>query len=115
VIRDVYAAHGGDLLDHGPAHVVWGDHNFDDGSIDSCLRDCRADGAGVLYEMTADELATVERSLLALKAVPEPVRECTPQAYRDAGRTRSPADFPPPAELGCEFHARAAGGPGGGS
>lgn len=72
-------------LESGPAHMVWGDFNFDDESIDYCLNRTIGDG-----NFSHDEIYAIRRSLLALLAVPSEYREMGLDFEAD------PIDNPPP-------------------
>lgn len=56
---------GTDALIYGPSHIVWDDENFDDGSIDWCLKAC-VGATGY----SPDEVEIVRRSLEELSGDP---------------------------------------------
>jgi hypothetical protein len=77
-------------LEFGPSHIVWSDENFEDHSIDFCLKEC--DKIGEYAERFRDaEIAIVRRSLEELRAIPEAVRACQPADYDE----ENPDRFPP--------------------
>lgn len=93
-VADIYAASlaelGGDYspLESGPAHIVWGDENWD------CVAGCIADLDAGRYceDYTAAELAIVRKSLVALLALPEEILCCEPEDYDG----ENPENYPPP-------------------
>lgn len=76
-------------LTNGPAHIVWADENFDDGSIAYCLAKCEAPDAREDY--SPQQIAACRESLFKLKAIPEHVRCCVPADYDG----ENPENFPP--------------------
>lgn len=76
-----------DPLEFGPSHVVWSDENFDDDSIQFCIREC--DTAG---HYNADEIDVVRQSLVELLKIPKSIRECCPEEYDGC----HPENYPPP-------------------
>lgn len=86
-VADIYDAHGGEALNCGPGHVVWGDENFDDSSIDFCMGEAAKEG---------DE--NCRRSLVALRALPLSVR-VPRQDYQDLETEATPEIYPPPPDL----------------
>lgn len=102
-VADVYAEAerivGESAMEYGPAHVVWGDENFDDVNIESCIADCRrllASGAlpdedGIFYN-GPETASVVLKSLVALRALPLKIRR--PRASWDSDKDVQ--DRPPP-------------------
>jgi len=91
-VADIYDKALADLggnespLHFGPAHIVWGDENFD--SADWCLEHFD-EHRGM---MTAEDAAIVKRSLEELAKIPLEERCVEPDDYDD----EHPELFPPP-------------------
>jgi hypothetical protein len=99
-VADIYDVHDGRInLDWSPAHVVWADENFDDGSIEFCLKECDEwdsrpvpdDGSNTEHFVSA----VARQSLLELKAIPASIRCCEPEGYDG----EHPENYPPPIGL----------------
>lgn len=94
-VADLYEAAAADIgehiLEYGPSHVVLCDENFEDGSIDFCIKACDDPMYDGSYELA--DLEKLKGWLLKLKAIPESVRCCEPEAYAEDGD--HPGMFPP--------------------
>jgi hypothetical protein len=69
------------------SHIVWEDENFEDSSIDFCLKTIEEKD----HECTQEVAEIVKESLLLLKKVPIEYRE-EPEDYDD----ENPENYPPP-------------------
>ena len=98
-VADIYAAALAKLdgdespLEYGPAHIVWGDENWEDGNIDFCIEACN--DAGFLERFAQSDIDIVHWSLIELRKIPEDVRCCCPEDYDD----ERPELFPPTCEV----------------
>lgn len=82
------------VLDYGPAHIVWCDENWNDESIQGCLRDC--DERRWFHDDLSDnEIDVIRWSLLELLKIPEDVRNCEPEEYEGV----DPDSFPPTSDV----------------
>lgn len=77
-----------DVLECGPAHIVWGDNNFETHDIEWCLETHRFNRSAKAHELSEFERDAVRKSLIELLEVPESVR-CPKEAE---------LDVPPPPE-----------------
>jgi hypothetical protein len=102
---------GYQAMHFGPAHIVWEDENFETESIDSCIKLAADERAKLYKDMTDAELTGVVESLKELLAIPEEIRACEPEAFRQRTVEEShlgmanvqnpakPEDYPPPAHI----------------
>ncbi len=94
-VADIYLKALADLdgcdtpLLYGPAHIVWGDENFD--SAEWCLEHFDDDTG----DYTVDEMTIVRQSLLELKKLPEEVIDIEPDDYDG----EHPERYPPPSGI----------------
>lgn len=84
---------GWQVIEYGPGHIVWSDHNLEDGHIDACIAD--AEDRIFRKRYSAEELGVAVEALKRLRKVPENVRCCEPAEYKG----ENPELFPPPAGL----------------
>jgi hypothetical protein len=82
-------------LQHGPAHIVWSDENFEDEHIRWCLKELADPDKRAFYDLDDQSIAVVRQSLEKLLAVPESVRCCEPEDYDG----EHPDKYPPPAGM----------------
>lgn len=101
-IRDIYDAAEMKLetigsnksrLHYGPAHIVWGDENFEQHHIQSCLDDFDR----WCDNFTEQEKDIVRQSLLDMLAIPDEYKH-EPAGYDD----EHPENYPPPEHWQCE-------------
>lgn len=101
-VANIYDANGGPDLDYGPGHVVWADENFDDESIEFCLKECDEWAARPFPDdgSNSDQfrLAIARQSLVELLGVPESVRVPRPD-YFELEIETSPEIYPPPPDF----------------
>jgi hypothetical protein len=106
-IRDIYddcvEKLGGDYLalEYGPAHVVWGDENWE--AAQRCLD--HLDEYAAFQEQLGNgcskrRLEVARESLIRLLEVPSEMRT-TPAAFLE-DKSNNPADHPPPEHWECE-------------
>ena len=76
-------------LDFGPAHIVWGDENFE--SAEWCLDNFEK----YKGDYTPEELEVVKWSLIELAKLPLDIRDIWPEDYDD----EHPELFPPPPDI----------------
>jgi len=104
-VADIYRAALADFdgcespLDYGPGHIVWSDENFDDDSIDYCIKACD-DVDFYSDSLSVEDLEKCRKWLQELRKIPEEIRCCEPDGY-DGER---PELFPP--VLPVEKHDR---------
>lgn len=94
VYRVSLEAVGGDadVLDYGPAHVVWADDNFEDESIQFCLGECETRRQEWLDKFGEAKLDAVRTSLELLLKIPEDERGDDPQDYGDDDQSSPDAE-----------------------
>lgn len=89
----------GDMMDFGPAHVVWSDENFDTQCVQSCIDEFPtfdwSDHVDMGSDVTEETKAEVLASLKELLLIPEKIRYCEPDDYDG----EHPENFPPPAGI----------------
>lgn len=101
IVREIYDRYNEQLtnseLDFGPGHIVWSDENFEDDSIDWCIR---YGESGEAVDLNQHDLAIHLSALRELRQVPEEIRDCCPEDYDG----EHPENYPPPVAI--EWHAR---------
>jgi hypothetical protein len=80
-----------EALHYGPAHIVWDDENFDEGSIKWCLKDIE-DNTKVYNDFSSSDLEIVKESLKDLLCLPKALLHAEPGNYMG----KHPELFPPP-------------------
>lgn len=84
-----------DLLEYGPAHIVWCDENFDDDAVNWCLyKDTLA------YDLTKKQEGIIIQSLRDLLEVNHTKRQWPD--YFDVDD--DPSKYPPPSDWDCVSH-----------
>lgn len=97
-VHDIYVKYrallGDDYeaLEEGPAHIVWGDENFEDFAIYHCLSLCKNPSRSQHFGYSGAVLPLVTASLEELLTIPEEQRCIVPEGYDGV----DPSQFPPP-------------------
>ncbi len=85
-------------LEYGRGHIVWGDHNFGDSSIEWCL-------AQPAHQFKPDDDPIVIESLRELLTIPEAIRTYEPPGYDG----QHPERYPPTIETTMKAQRMAEG------